>query len=197
MSDFLMRATLADVLENPARMASAVEDLIADLMTHAPARMRADVAEEYEARIADIGKGTWGITHVLTDRDGTAHPARPAFFQETWLGKERLIDAAWLIELRDRADKFWGYFTRLELALYDALEDLELMPGEDALTRLRIAAKVYSDANQLALDAAEMLERAERYVLLLWFEAAHNKKPFRRCGGELPALTTISLEATA
>ncbi|HGX3709856.1 TPA: hypothetical protein ACNEJR_004673 [Escherichia coli] len=198
MNDFFWNATALEIAKDTTALTKAAEGLIEYGLSGAFAAMRQRVETEFETLLQDIGKDK-AVTDIFTDSNGSAHPARPAFFMEQWLGKKRLLDEDWLNELERRANTFQGYFAELESSIFDALERYEAEPTAEHIDALRLAMRVFEDANLMAVDATEQFYRAERWLVILWADAAYHRKPFRRCYGVMPGLktTTPPMELTA
>ncbi|TDX09588.1 hypothetical protein EDF88_5003 [Buttiauxella sp. BIGb0552] len=191
--DFFYEASETEIFSNPASLAEALDHEV-EKTTGAFSTMTAAVESEFATLLECIAGDQKGITHIFTDRNGTAHPARPCFFAEQWQDKERLIDSAWLAELRERADQTQQDLSDAEFELYRVLEDFEQQPTAAAIGELRAAQRVFEQQTDRAVSAQEMLLRAERALILIWARANYHRRPFQRCGGELPELVTLNMQ---
>ncbi|EOM1525898.1 hypothetical protein ACNBFH_004438 [Salmonella enterica subsp. enterica serovar Bareilly] len=192
MSDFFYEATDTEILNSPATFAEALE-LEVEKATAAFSAMTNAVEAEFNDRLESIGGEPKGITHLVIDKNSEAHPARPVFFAESWQGQERLLDAAWLAELRERADQTQADLSDAEAATYEALEYFEQHPTAEGIGELRTLCRVFEAATERALDQQEMLLRAERQLVLIWAQANYTRRPFQRNGGEMPELVTLNM----
>lgn len=190
--DILNEAAESVALDNPAQVVEAVEGE-AERASTAFAAMTEAVESEFANLLESIEGEPKGITVVFVDNHGEPHPARPAFFAESWQGQERQIDETWLMELRDRADQTQKDASDAEAVMWLAADVFEQQPTQDTVKELRAAVRLFRQQTTRAVNALDMLMRAERALVVIWATANYHRRPFQRCGGEMPELVTLNM----
>lgn len=190
--DIFNEAAEIATLTDPAQVVAAVEEE-AERASADFAAMTEAIETEFADLLESVEGEPKGITLVFVDKNGEPHPARPAFFVESWQGQERLIDEAWLIELRERADQTQKDASDAEAVMWLAADVYEQQPTQDAVNELRAAVRLFRQQTARAVNSLNMLMRAERALVLAWATANYHRRPFLRCGGEMPELTTLNM----